>query len=83
MLFIWLCDTKNIYLFYIYFIHAIAGFIVTLSLTKIIGRDRPVLTVKRFFHNVRNKETNKSMPSGDSLQAGNFAIMMSLYCNLL
>ena len=30
---------------------------------------------------MRNKETNKSMPSGDSLQAGNFAIMMILYCN--
>lgn len=72
---------KNIYLFYIYFFHVIAGLIVTLSLKKIIGRNRPTLTVKRFFHNVRNKETNKSMPSGDSLQAGNFALMMILYCN--
>jgi len=72
---------KNIYLFYIYFFHVIAGLILTLSLKKIIGRNRPTLTVKRFFHNVRNKETNKSMPSGDSLQAGNFAVMMILYCN--
>ena len=72
---------KNIYLFYIYFFHVIAGAIITLSLKKMIGRNRPTLTVKRFFHNVRNKETNKSMPSGDSLQACNFAIMMILYCN--
>ena len=70
---------KNVYIFLIVFIHVINGVLVTLLLKTIIGRNRPTSTVKRYFNNVRDKETTKSMPSGDSLQAANFAMMIILY----
>ena len=75
---------KNFCLFFKPFFHVIVGAIFTALLKVIIGRNRPTLTVKRYFNNVRNKETSKSMPSGDTLQAANFAIMAILYlnCNL-
>lgn len=70
---------KNIYIFLVVFFHVFIGALVTLLLKTIIGRSRPTLSVKRYFNNVRDKETSKSMPSGDSLQAANFAIMIILY----
>ena len=72
---------KNFCLFFIPFIHVIVGAIFTVLSKSIIGRNRPTLTVKRYFNSVRSKETTKSMPSGDSLQATNFAIMAILYFN--
>ena len=71
----------NFYLFLIPFIHVIIGAILTGLLKIIIGRNRPISTVKRFCNNVRDKETSKSMPSGDSLQSANFAMMAILYFN--
>ena len=35
--------------------------------------------MKRYFSGVRKRETMESMPSGDSLQAANFAMMMLMY----
>ena len=58
---------KNAYIFLVVFFHVFIGALVTLLLKKIIGRSRPALSVKRYFINVRDKETSKSMPSGDSL----------------
>ena len=72
---------KNYNIFLIVFCHVIAGVLFTIFLKTIIGRDRPLLTVKKYFNYVRNKERGKSMPSGDSLQAGNIAIMIILYMN--
>ena len=71
----------NFYLFLIPFIHVVIGAILTGLLKIIIGRNRPVSTVKRFCNYVRDKETSKSMPSGDSLQSANFAMMAILYFN--
>jgi undecaprenyl-diphosphatase len=69
----------SFYVFLIPFIYVFVGGILTILLKAIIGRNRPTLTVKRHFNNVRNKEKTKSMPSGDSWQAANFAMMIILY----
>ena len=55
------------------------GLFITLIIKKIIGRERPVLTVKRYFYKVRTKESTNSMPSGDSLQSATFSMMIILY----
>ena len=70
---------KNIYIFLTVFIHVIIGVFITVILKKIIGRERPTLTVKRYFSGVRKRETMESMPSGDSLQAANFSMMILMY----
>ena len=57
------------------------GLIVTLILKKSFGRPRPKINTKRLF-NVRDKENNGSMPSGDSLQAGIFAMILFYYYRL-
>ena len=70
---------KNKYnIFFIVFSHVIISVIFTVILKKLIGRNRPSLNVKRYFNNV-NIETNKSMPSGDAIQAGTFSTMAILY----
>ena len=70
---------KNPYIFIIVFIHVIIGALITLIIKKMIGRERPSLTVKRYFYKVRTKELLNSMPSGDCLQSANFAMMIILY----
>ena len=70
---------KNPYIFIIVFIHVIIGLLITLIIKKIIGRERPILTVKRYFYKVRTQELTNSMPSGDSLQSANFSMMIILY----
>ena len=72
---------KNIKAFLIYLCHVITGGLITLFTKILIGRERPTLSVKRHFHKVRKRETSNSMPSGDSLQAANFAMIMILYFN--
>lgn len=67
--------------FFIPFFHVIMGGIFTYILKAMIGRNRPPLISKRYFNFVRNKETSKSMPSGDSLQAGIFVMIFILYFN--
>ena len=71
--------SKNIKIFLIPFIHVIIGALITLILKKIIGRDRPNLSVKKYFERVRTRETMESMPSGDCLQSSNFAFMIIFY----
>lgn len=56
------------------------GIIITVILKKFVGRPRPNLNTKRLFK-VREKENNASMPSGDSLQAGIFAMILFYYYN--
>ena len=70
---------KNPFIFVVVFIHVMTGLFITLIIKKIIGRERPVLTVKRYFYKVRTKESTNSMPSGDSLQSANFSMMIILY----
>ena len=67
--------------FFIPFFHVIMGGIFTYILKATIGRNRPPLISKRYFDFVRNKETSKSMPSGDSLQAAIFVMIFILYFN--
>ena len=57
--------------------------IVTLSSKKLFGRPRPQInkSVNKTF-NLRQHENNNSMPSGDSLQAANFAMILYLYFNI-
>lgn len=70
---------NNIKIFMIVLVHVMFGVFVTVTLKKIIGRERPNLSVKRYCHKVRTRETMESMPSGDSLQSANFAMMIILY----
>lgn len=55
---------------------------VTLSLKKHFGRNRPEYSKKskRIF-DLRKHEKNCSMPSGDSLQAANFSLILFFYFN--
>ena len=72
---------------YFYIIKPLIHLTVTLILTSILKhsfkRPRPEINsnVKRL-HNLRQKEKNFSMPSGDSMQAGNFAIVALFYFNI-
>jgi membrane-associated phospholipid phosphatase len=61
-------------------IHVFVIFILTGILKYSLKRPRPEINenVKRKY-NFRNKETNFSMPSGDSMQAANFAIICLFY----
>ena len=70
---------KHIFIFLIPLTHVIIGGIITLILKKVFGRNRPKVLAKRYFSNVRDKETSKSMPSGDCLQCAIFATMVILY----
>ena len=70
---------KNIKIFIIPLIHVIIGALITLILKKIIGRERPNLSAKKYFEKVRTRETSESMPSGDCLQSANFAFMIIFY----
>ena len=62
------------------FFHVFVVFILTGTLKYSIKRPRPEINkkVKRKY-NLRKKETNFSMPSGDSIQAANFAIIALFY----
>ena len=61
-------------------IHVFTVFILTGILKYIIKRPRPEINKKpRRLYNLRKKEKNFSMPSGDSIQAANFAIMALFY----
>lgn len=64
------------------FIHVLVCLIVTLITKHVFGRPRPNIktSVRRKF-NCRSKETNCSMPSGDSMQCGSFAIIFLMYFN--
>lgn len=55
---------------------------VTLFLKKYFGRSRPEYSKSsRRIIDLRRHEKNCSMPSGDSLQAGNFAVILYFYFN--
>ena len=62
------------------FIHVTIIFILTGLLKYSLKRPRPDINkkVKRKY-NLRKKETNFSMPSGDSMQAANFAVIALFY----
>ncbi len=61
-------------------IHVFTVFILTGVLKYTIKRPRPEINERvRRRYNVRKKEKNFSMPSGDSMQAGNFAVVILLY----
>ncbi len=65
--------------------HTLTCLIITLLLKKHFARPRPLnrLNIKRIT-NLRKHESNCSMPSGDSLQAANFAVIIySYYGNTL
>jgi membrane-associated phospholipid phosphatase len=61
-------------------IHVFVIFVLTGILKYSLKRPRPEINknVKRKY-NFRDKETNFSMPSGDSMQAANFAIICLFY----
>ena len=71
--------SKNINIFLVPFIHVIIGVLITLILKKLFGRERPNLSVKKYFEKVRTRETMESMPSGDCLQSANFSFMIIFY----
>ena len=64
-------------------IHLYVNLIITTILKLSFKRPRPEINshVKRL-HNLRKKEKNFSMPSGDSMQAANFAIVALFYFNI-
>ena len=67
---------KNAYMALIPICHVICGALFTMVTKSTIKRPRPILSTNRYF---KLKESNHSMPSGDSLQAGIFATMIILY----
>ena len=67
---------KNAYMALIPICHVICGALFTMVTKSTIKRPRPILSTNRYF---KLKESNYSMPSGDSLQAGIFATMIILY----
>lgn len=71
---------KNLFFVIKPLMHVFIIFILTGILKYTIKRPRPEINekVKRKY-NVRKNETNHSMPSGDSMQAGNFAIIILIY----
>ena len=73
---------KNYYFIIKPLTHVITMLIITLITKHIFGRPRPIPrdSVKRRL-NCRSKETNCSMPSGDSMQCANFAIVIIYYFN--
>jgi len=74
-----LAKYKNAYLFLVIFFHVFMAAFFTFFIKRLFKRNRPVLEVKRYFNHVREREKSYSMPSGDSLQAGNFVMMIILY----
>ena len=74
---------KNYYYIIKPFIHVSIVFIFSSLLKYIFKRPRPEINknVKRL-KNLRKKEKNFSMPSGDSMQAGNFAVVALFYFNI-
>ena len=72
---------------YFYIIKPLIHLTVTLILTSILKysfkRPRPEINSKvKRLDNLRKKEKNFSMPSGDSMQAANFAIVALFYFNI-
>ena len=64
-------------------IHVFTVFFLSGFLKYIIKRPRPEINKKsKRLYNLRKKEKNFSMPSGDSIQAANFAIMALFYFNI-
>ena len=62
--------------------HTVICLVITLSLKKYYGRLRPTRSkVSMRIVDLRKNENNCSMPSGDSLQAGNFSVILYLYFN--
>jgi len=58
----------------------IANLVFSLALKKYIGRPRPETSkISSRIYDLRKHEKNCSMPSGDSIQAGNWAILIYLY----
>jgi len=64
------------------FTHVLVCLIFTITLKRLTARPRPTekLNIIRAY-NLRQHEKNFSMPSGDSLQSANFAIIFYLYFN--
>lgn len=62
--------------------HTVIALIITLGLKKLTNRQRPHHRehLKRI-KNLRQHEKDCSMPSGDSLQAANFAMILFMYFN--
>jgi membrane-associated phospholipid phosphatase len=60
--------------------HVLLALIITIITKYIFGRPRPEINpnVKRR-HNCRNRESNCSMPSGDSMQCASFAVLLVCY----
>jgi len=75
--------SNNIIEFIKILLTVIIGLVITLTTKKYFGRPRPEINkeVYREF-NLRKHENNNSMPSGDSLQAANFAMILYLYYNI-
>lgn len=63
-------------------IHVLVALIITVTMKNILRRDRPHqnnLVIRRF--NLRSREKNCSMPSGDSMQCASFSIIFLFYMN--
>jgi len=73
---------RSLQLFIVYLITFVACIVVTLGVKKLTRRARPTpkdfpKTTKSMFF--RNKQSNNSMPSGDTLQAANLAWFIYLF----
>ncbi len=62
-------------------LHTLLSLLVSLIIKKLIARPRPQKFDTNRLYDLRQHEKNFSMPSGDSLQAANFAIILFVYYN--
>lgn len=63
-------------------IHVLVVLVITIVMKHLLGRHRPHQNnsvIRRF--NLRSKEKNCSMPSGDSMQCASFSIIFLFYMN--
>ena len=79
--YIYYTSSLNTKIFLSYLIMSGITLMITLIMKKKMGRSRPIFPEKTLkkSRRLRKKESNNSMPSGDSMQAGLFAIFCYLY----
>jgi membrane-associated phospholipid phosphatase len=76
-----LTSFSNFYFVFKPIIHTLISLIITTILKKTIARPRPEKFDRKRLFDLRQHEKNYSMPSGDSFQAANFAIILYVYYN--
>lgn len=81
MLMIAISYNSNIFFFIKPLFHTLISLLISTVIKKLTARLRPEKLNKSRLYDLRQHEKNFSMPSGDSLQAANFAVILLMYYN--